>query len=67
MVTGAFHSPPVMIDVEAATQGVTMGEDTVLGLLSADDFVGILETPEGSQKQIEKALKYTINIIGNAE
>ena len=25
----------------------------------ADDFVGISETPEGLQKQIEKALEYT--------
>ena len=36
-----------------------MGEDTVSGLIFADDFVGISETPEGLQKQIEKALEYT--------
>eukprot|EP00904_Undaria_pinnatifida_P014142 jgi/Undpi1/9859/HiC_scaffold_28.g12313.m1 len=29
------------------------------GLMFADDFVGISETPEGFQKQIEKALEYT--------
>ena len=36
-----------------------MGEATVSGLMFADDFVGISETPEGLQKQIEKALAYT--------
>ena len=36
-----------------------MRENTVSGLTFADDFVGISETPEGSQKQIEKALEYT--------
>ena len=30
------------------------------GLICADDFVAISETPEGLQKQIEKAQKYTI-------
>ena len=29
------------------------------GLMFADDFVGISETPEGLQKKIEKALEYT--------
>ena len=35
------------------------------GLMFADDFVGISETPEGSQKQIEKALliEYTIKLL----
>ena len=42
--------------VEATKQGVKVGEDTVLGLVFADDFVRIVETPEGFQKQIEKAL-----------
>ena len=46
--------------VEAAKQGVTMGEDTVSGLMFADDFVGISETPEGLQKKIEKTLEYTM-------
>ena len=31
----------------------------VSGLMFADDFVGISDTPEGLQKQIEKALEYT--------
>ena len=49
----------MIVAVEAAKQGVTMGEDTVSGLMFADDFVGIPEAPEGLQKQIEKALEYT--------
>ena len=49
----------MIVAVEAARQGVTVGKDTVSGLKSADDFVGISETPEGLQKQIEKALEYT--------
>ena len=36
-----------------------MEEDTVSGLMFADDFVGISETPEGLQKRIEKSLDYT--------
>ena len=44
------------VAVEAAKQGVTVGEDTVSGLMFADDFAGISETPEGLQKQIEKTL-----------
>ena len=47
----------MIVAVEAARQGVTVGKDTVSGLKSADDFVGISETPEGLQKQIEKALQ----------
>ena len=43
----------------AAKRGVTVGEDTVSGLMSGDDFVGISETPEISQKQLGKALAYT--------
>ena len=35
-----------------------MGEDTVSGLMFADDFVEISETPEGLQNLIEKALEY---------
>ena len=49
----------MIVEVEAAKKGVTMGENTVLGLMFADDFVGIPETPEGLQKQIGKALEYT--------
>ena len=45
--------------VEAAKQGVKVGEDIVSGLMFADDFVGIAETPEGLQNQIDKALEYT--------
>ena len=47
----------IIVAVEAAKQGVTMGEDPVSGLMFADDFVGISETPEGLQKQIRKALR----------
>ena len=43
--------------VEAAKQGVTIGEDTVSGLMFADDFGGISDTPEELQKRIEKALR----------
>ena len=32
---------------------------SVSEMKSADDFVGISETPEGLQKQTEKALEYT--------
>ena len=49
----------MIVAVEAAKQGVTMGEDTVSGLIYPDNFVGISETPEGLQKQVEKALEYT--------
>ena len=36
--------------VEAARQGVTVGEDTVPGWMFADDFVGISETPDCRNK-----------------
>ena len=49
----------MIVAVEAAKKGVTMREDTVSGLMFADDFVGISETPGGLQKHIEKALGYT--------
>ena len=49
----------MIVAVEAANQEVTMGEDTVSGLMFAGDFVGISETPEGLQKQVDKALEYT--------
>ena len=49
----------MIVAVEAAKQGVTIGEDTVSGLRFADDFVGISESPDGLRKQIEKALEYT--------
>ena len=34
-------------------QTVTVGGNTVSGLMCADDFVGISETPEGVHKQIK--------------
>ena len=40
----------MIVAVEAAKQGVTMGEDMVSELMFAEDFVGISETPEGLQK-----------------
>ena len=46
----------MIVATEAAKQRVTVGEDTVSGLMFADGFVGISQTPEGLQKQIEKAL-----------
>ena len=48
----------LIIAVRAAKQGVKVGEDMVSGLMFADDFVGISDTP-GLKKQIEKALEYT--------
>ena len=54
------HFNDMTVAIEAAKQGVTVGDDTaVSGLMFADDFVGISETPEGLRKQIEKALEYT--------
>ena len=44
----------LIVAVEAAKQGVTMGGDTVSGLMFADDFVRISETPEGLQKTDRK-------------
>ena len=49
----------MVVAVEPARQGVTVGEDTVSGVVFAHDFVGVSETPEGLQKRIEKALEYT--------
>ena len=43
------------VAVEAANQGVMMGEDKVSALMFAVDVVGILEAPEGLHKQTEKA------------
>ena len=36
----------MIIAVEAAKQGVTMGEDAVSGLMIADGSVGMSETPK---------------------
>ena len=49
----------MIVAVEAAKQGVTTGGDNMSGLMFANYFVGISATPEGLQKQIEKALEYT--------
>ena len=49
----------MIVEIEAANQGVTRGEDTVSMLMFADDLVGISKAPEGLQKQIGKALDYT--------
>ena len=46
----------MIVAVEAAKQGVMVGEDTVSGLMFADGFVGMSKTPEGLPKQIEKTL-----------
>ena len=46
----------MVVTVEAMKQGVTLGADAESGLMLADDFVGIPQTPEGLQKQITKAL-----------
>ena len=51
----------MIVAAEAVIQGVTVGEDTVSGLMFAADFVGLSETPEGLQKPIEKALEYARN------
>ena len=53
------NSDDMIVAAEATKQGVTMGEDTVSGLMFANDFVLISETPGGLQEQIEKALEYT--------
>ena len=42
---------PTIVAVGVATQGITIGEDTVSALMFADDSVGISQTPEGWQKQ----------------
>ena len=55
----AYINTDVMVAFGAAKRGVTVGEDTVSGLMSGDDFVGISETPEISQKQLGKAIAYT--------
>ena len=51
---------------EAAKQGVKVGEDMVSGLMFADGFVGLAETPDGLQEQIEKALEHTRRVTERA-
>ena len=46
----------MIVAVEAAKRGISMGGGTVSGLMFADDFMGIPETPERLRKQIQKAL-----------
>ena len=41
----------LIVAVEAAGQGVTVGEDTVSGLMFADDFVGISESTKDSRNK----------------
>ena len=53
-----IHINDPIVAVEATRQEVTVGEDTLSGLMFADDFVGIRETLEELPKQIEKALEY---------
>ena len=54
-----IHMNDLIVAVEAARQGVTVGEDMVLELMFTNIFVRISETPEGLGKQIEKGLEYT--------
>ena len=51
------YTNDMIVAVEAAKQGVTMGKVTVSGLMLADDFVGISESPEGLQKQIRESTR----------
>ena len=37
----------MIVAIESANQGVAVGGDRVSGLMLADDFAGISETPEG--------------------
>ena len=53
----------MIVAVEALMEGVTVGEETVSGLTFANNFVAISRTPEGLQKQIEKALLWGTIII----
>ena len=57
----------LVVAVKAVKQGVTVGEDTVSGLIFADDFVGISKALEDLQKQIEKALEYTRILGGDGQ
>ncbi|CAB1099601.1 unnamed protein product [Ectocarpus sp. CCAP 1310/34] len=45
--------------VEAVRQGVQVGGKSVSGLMFADDFVGVSETPEGLQEEIDAVVGYT--------
>ena len=41
----------MIVEVEETKQGVTLGENAVSGWILANDFLGILETPEGLQNR----------------
>lgn len=51
-----FHDKMLNI-VEAVVQGVKVGKSEVSGLSYADDFVGVSDTREGLQKQIDIAME----------
>ena len=50
-VRGRKNIEDLVVAVEAAKKGVTVGEDTVSGLVFVDDFVGISATPEGLNRE----------------
>ena len=54
-----FFFNDLIFPIESAQQGVKVGDNTVSGVMFADDFVGISGTAEGLQEQIEKELEYT--------
>ena len=56
----------LVVSVEAAKQGVTVGEYTMSALMFAGDFVKISRTFAGLQKQTEKALR-RVHYLGNGE
>ena len=41
----------MILTFEVAKQGVTVGEDTLSGLMFADDFAGIAESPKGCRNK----------------
>ena len=49
----------MIMAIEAAKQGIKVGEDIVSGLMFVEDLAGIFGTPEGLKKRIEKALEHT--------
>ena len=53
-IQGTINDLVLLLIVEAAKQGVTVGDNTVSGLMFADVFVGISLTLE-----LEKTLEYT--------
>ena len=49
----------MIVPVEAARQGVTVGEDTASGLMFADDFVGTRRIAE-TEKALENTRKWRV-------